>query len=128
LSTSRVGSLVVSLDVDGTMEFGEPPGPITVALVHELVAAGLVVGCASDRTRDDQEQTWGAHGLTLQFVGGKHHLDRVRAQFDGAYRYVHVGDTHVDQHFAELAGFEFVNVDDPDAAVAALAALLTTTP
>ena len=39
--------LVVSLDIDGTMEFGEPPGPITVALVRELVDAGFVVGCGA---------------------------------------------------------------------------------
>jgi hypothetical protein len=116
--------LVVSLDIDGTMEFGEPPGPITVTLVHELVTAGLVVGCASDRTRTDQASTWERHGLTLAFLGGKHHLDQVRVQFDGAHRYVHVGDTHVDEHYASLAGFEFVTVDEPDAAVAALTALL----
>lgn len=121
------GTLVLSLDIDGTMEFGEPPGPITVALVHELVAAGLVVGCASDRTRTDQEQSFGAHGITLEFHGGKHHLDQVRARYDGAHRYVHVGDTHVDEHFAGLAGFEFVTVDDADAAVAILTALLETT-
>ena len=120
--------LVVSLDIDGTMEFGEPPGPITVALVRELVDAGFVVGCASDRTRADQESTWDRHGLTMAFVGGKHHLHEVRARFDGAPRYVHVGDTHVDEHYAGLAGFEFVNVDDPDAARAALAALVQANP
>ena len=37
---------------------------------------------------------------------------------------MHVGDTHVDEHYAGLAGFEFVTVDDPDAALQALAALL----
>jgi hypothetical protein len=106
--------VVVSLDVDGTMEFGEPPGPVTVEIVRLLLGAGHVVGCASDRTRTDQEQTWERAGLTLAFVGGKHHLDSVRARFP-ARRYVHVGDTHVDAHFAELHGFEFVAVDDPAA-------------
>ena len=70
--------VVVSLDVDGTMEFGEPPGPVTVEIVELLLAAGHIVGCASDRTRSDQEQTWERAGLALAFVGGKHHLDTVR--------------------------------------------------
>ncbi len=121
-------SSVLSLDIDGTMEFGEPPGPITVALVRQLVAAGLVVGCASDRTRTDQATTWEQHGLTMAFLGGKHHLHDVRTRYDDAHRYVHVGDTHVDQHYAGLAGFEFVAVDDPDAALAVLAGLLEPLP
>jgi hypothetical protein len=120
--------LVLSFDIDGTMEFGEPPGPVTVALVRDLVAAGLVVGCASDRTRTDQETTWSAHGLTMAFVGGKHHLHEVRAQYVDAHRYVHVGDTHVDEHYAVLAGFEFVTVDDPAAALDVLGAFLRSNP
>jgi hypothetical protein len=111
--------IVVSLDVDGTMEFGEPPGPVTVEVVRMLVAAGHVVGCASDRTRTDQTETWAGHGVALAFVGGKHHLDDVRARFP-ADRYVHVGDTHVDEHFADMHGFEFVGVDDPAAALGVL--------
>jgi hypothetical protein len=114
--------LVVSIDVDGTMEFGEPPGPVTVEVVRALVAAGHVVGCASDRTRTDQEETWAGYGVTLAFVGGKHHLDTVRERFP-AERYLHVGDSHVDEHFAALCGFEFVSVDDPTEALAVLRSL-----
>jgi hypothetical protein len=115
--------VVVSIDVDGTMEFGEPPGPITVEVVRRLLAAGHVVGCASDRTRADQESTWAGAGIAPAFVGGKHHLDTVRARFP-AERYVHVGDTHVDEHFAGLNGFEFVSVDDPAVALEVLRALV----
>jgi hypothetical protein len=85
------------------------------------------VGCASDRTRSDQEETWGAQGLTMSFVGGKHHLPDVRSRYLDAPRYVHVGDTHVDEHFAVLAGFEFVTVDEPHTAIATLTALLEAT-
>ena len=119
---------MLSLDIDGTMEFGDPPGPVTVALVRELAAAGLVVGCASDRTRTDQETAWGAHELTMAFVGGKHHLHEVRAQYVDAHRYVHVAVSHVDELYAGLAGFEFVTVDDPAAALGVLTALLRSTP
>ena len=40
--------LVVSLDIDGTMEFGDPPGPVTVELVRLVLAAGVIVGSASE--------------------------------------------------------------------------------
>jgi len=111
--------LLVSLDIDGTMEFGEPPGPVTVELVRTLLAAGIVVGSASDRTRSDQEETWAEHGVVVAFVGGKHQLDAVRARFP-EHRCVHVGDTHVDEHYAGLHGFEYLGVDDPAHALDAL--------
>lgn len=115
--------LLVSLDIDGTMEFGEPPGPVTVDIVRTLLAAGIVVGSASDRTRGDQQESWDAHDVVVSFVGGKHQLDEVVARFPD-HRYVHVGDTHVDEHYAGLFGFEFVGVDDPATAVATLAGLV----
>jgi hypothetical protein len=105
--------VVVSFDIDGTMEFGEPPGPIPVAFVADLVAEGHVVGCASDRGRSSQAPLWHSHGVELHFVGGKHHLPEVRAAYR-AERYVHIGDTHVDRHYAGLAEFEFVSVHDLD--------------
>ena len=51
------------------------------------------------------------HGIEVAFVGGKHHLADVRERFP-VERHVHVGDTHVDEHFARLAGFELVWMDD----------------
>jgi phosphoglycolate phosphatase-like HAD superfamily hydrolase len=109
---------VVSFDIDGTMEFGSPPGPIPVELVSRVAALGHIVGCASDRTRSDQEATWRAHGIDLAFLGGKHHLHDVRARFR-ADHYWHIGDTDVDAHFARIAGFEFVRMDALAAALAA---------
>ena len=101
----------MSFDIDGTMEFGHPPGPITVEVVRSVGAAGHVIGSASDRTRSDQESLWQQHGVEVAFVGGKHHLPAVLERFPSEER-LHVGDTHVDEHFARQAGFEFVWVDD----------------
>jgi hypothetical protein len=111
--------VLVSFDIDGTMEFGHPPGPITVELVRSVGAAGHVIGSASDRTRSDQSSLWEVHGVAVAFVGGKHHLVEVRERFP-AVRHLHIGDTHVDEHFARLAGFEFVWMDDAAAHLAAL--------
>jgi hypothetical protein len=113
--------VLVSFDIDGTMEFGHPPGPITVDVVRSVGAAGHVIGSASDRTRSDQESLWELHGVEVAFVGGKHHLPDVLERFPSEER-LHIGDTHVDEHFARLAGFEFVWMDD---AAERLARLLT---
>lgn len=100
----------MSFDIDGTMEFGHPPGPVTVDFVRSLAVEGHVIGSASDRTRSDQSQLWEDHGVAVAFVGGKHHLDEVKSSFP-ADRYLHVGDTDVDEHYARLAGFEFLRAD-----------------
>jgi len=102
--------MLVSFDIDGTLEVGDPPGPVTLAAVRRARELGYVIGSASDRTRLDQENLWGAHGIDVDFVGGKHHLHEVRARFD-CVRYVHIGDTLVDELYAVRAGFEFQLVD-----------------
>ena len=111
--------MLVSFDIDGTMTFGDPPGPITAELVRSVSAAGHVIGSASDRTRSDQAALWALHDIDVAFVGGKHHLADVRERFP-VERHLHIGDTHVDEHFARLAGFEFVWMDDAPGHLAAL--------
>jgi phosphoglycolate phosphatase-like HAD superfamily hydrolase len=100
----------VSFDIDGTMSFGDPSGPVGVDLVQAVARLGHVVGSASDRTRLEQTNLWERHGVDVAFVGGKHHLPDVRDRFP-AERYVHIGDTVVDEHFALAAGFEFFSVE-----------------
>ena len=103
--------VLVSFDIDGTMEFGEPPGPVPAAVARELFDRGYIVGVASDWPRSSQQPLWSRHGMEPHFVGGKHHLHEVRAEFE-ADHYIHVGDTEVDERYAKLAGFSFVHVDD----------------
>jgi hypothetical protein len=101
--------ILVSFDIDGTMEFGDPPGPVPASVARELVGRGYIVGVASDWPRSSQQPLWSRHGVEPEFVGGKHHLHEVKEQFP-ADRYVHVGDTEVDERYALLAGFEFLHV------------------
>ena len=98
--------MLVSLDIDGTLEFGDPPGPLTMAAVAELQTHGFVVGSASDRVRRNQQELWDLHGVTVDFVGHKHHLLQVRERF-ASKGYVHIGDTLADRYYARQAGFEF---------------------
>lgn len=101
--------MLISLDIDGTMEFGDPPGPIPADYARALIELGHVVGVASDWPLSMQPPLWARHGVTPHFFGGKHHLVDVKAQFS-AERYLHIGDTEVDEQYALAAGFEFVNV------------------
>jgi phosphoglycolate phosphatase-like HAD superfamily hydrolase len=103
--------ILVSFDIDGTMEFGDPPGPVPASVARELSDRGYIVGVASDWPRSSQQPLWSQHGIEPHFVGGKHHLHKVKEQFP-ADRYVHVGDTDVDERYALLAGFEFLLVTE----------------
>jgi hypothetical protein len=46
----------------------------------------------------------------VDFVGHKHHLTDIVERFT-CERLIHIGDTSVDEHYAKLAGLEFVWVD-----------------
>jgi hypothetical protein len=98
--------VLVSFDIDGTLEDGDPPGPLEMALVRRAQALGYLIGSASDRTIREQSRMWAKREITPDFVSHKHHLHRVAAAFP-AGRMVHIGDTAVDRHYALLAGFEF---------------------
>lgn len=102
--------ILVSFDIDGTLEVGDPPGPVTIEMVHRARHLGYVIGSSSDRTRLDQRTLWERLGIAVDFVSHKHHLHEVRAQFE-CQRYVHIGDTIVDELYAKKAGFEFTLVD-----------------
>lgn len=114
----RFGSgTLVSFDIDGTLELGDPPGPIGAGLVAQARRQGCVIGSASDRTLREQGEIWTALGIEPDFISRKHQLVEVRENFTRDWM-VHIGDTHIDEHFARVAGFEFVHVVD-------LAAVLT---
>ena len=97
---------LVSFDIDGTMSFGDPPGPLTVELVRRCRARGHRIGSGSDRTERNQRELWLENGIELDFVSLKHRLGELRARFP-ATRCIHIGDTEMDQYFARQAGFEF---------------------
>ena len=101
---------MVSFDIDGTLEVGDPPGPISLECVREAHRRGHVIGTSSDRTVAEQRRLWERLGIEADFVGHKHHLHETKARFD-CVRLVHIGDTHVDEYYAKLAGFEFFYAD-----------------
>lgn len=106
--TKRVD--LVSFDIDGTLEFGDPRGSITMEMVRKVQAMGLWVGSCSDRPVSYQQQMWDKHDMTVDFTVLKNRLDDVKAEFK-ATGFLHIGDTDMDEYFAGQAGFQFLLVD-----------------
>lgn len=101
---------LISFDIDGTLEVGDPPGYITMAQVRKALALGYIIGSCSDRTISHQQRMWVAHDIPVAFTVLKHHLDRIKAEFS-AEQYYHIGDTNIDRYYAERAGFVFLYPD-----------------
>ncbi len=103
--------VLLSLDIDGTLEVGDPPGRIPLSLIRRAKGLGYTVGSASDRVVSDQERLWARCGIEMDFVGHKHKLDEIRARFPEATRLIHIGDGNADEIYARQHGFEFHWVD-----------------
>ena len=101
---------VVSIDIDGTLEIGEPPGIIPVALVRTAQRLGYLIGSCSDRPLSFQEAMWQRLAIRPDFTVLKHRLAEVRERF-GVTAYYHIGDTEVDERFAREAGFRFLRAE-----------------
>ena len=101
---------LISFDIDGTLEAGDPPGIITMDMVRAIKALGYVIGSGSDRPLRHQRHLWESHHIVVAFTALKHRLADVKAQFH-AEAYYHIGDTDMDRFLAERAGFRFVRAD-----------------
>jgi hypothetical protein len=101
---------LISFDIDGTLEVGDPPGLITMDMVRKIKALGYVIGSGSDRPLSYQRQIWESHHLVVDFTALKHQLADVKARFQ-AEAYYHIGDTDMDRFLADRAGFRFVRAD-----------------
>ncbi len=97
---------LISFDIDGTMEFGDPPGLVTAQWVKLAQGLGYLVGSASDRPLAEQRRVWAQTGIELDFVILKHWMPELRTSFE-VDEYWHVGDGQMDQLFAQQAGFTF---------------------
>jgi hypothetical protein len=103
--------VLLSLDIDGTIERGDPRGPISMKSVADAIELGFIVGSSSDRTLLDQRRLWDEVGVQVAFVSHKHQLLGVSNEFEAGRR-VHVGDTLIDERYARMAGFDFWHVAD----------------
>jgi hypothetical protein len=100
---------LISFDIDGTLESGDPPGRITMEMVRRAQELGYIIGSASDRPVPVQQGIWERHGITVEFTIHKHNLNLIKAQFE-ADEYKHIGDTNMDEMYALMHGFEYLDV------------------
>ena len=100
---------LISFDIDGTLEAGDPPGRVTFEMVRKARELGYIIGSASDRPVSVQRSIWERAGIDVEFTSHKHNLDRIKEQFP-ADVYQHIGDTNMDEHYALMHGFEYLDV------------------
>ena len=101
---------LISFDIDGTMEFGEPAGVITLEMVRKARSLGYLIGSCSDRTVGNQQRLWQEHQIPVDFTVLKHRLNDVKAQFQ-ADEYYHIGDSELDEFYSGISGFRFLPAD-----------------
>ena len=99
--------MLISFDIDGTLEVGDPPGEVTMDMVRRAQENGCLIGSCSDRTASSQQALWDTHSIQVDFVSLKHMLGDVKERFN-TDRYIHIGDRDLDRQFALEAGFEFL--------------------
>jgi hypothetical protein len=102
--------ILVSFDIDGTLEIGDPPGLVTIPMVRLAKSLGYVIGTCSDRPVSFQRQLWERLRIRADFTVLKHRLIEVRTRFPAA-TYYHIGDTETDHVVATDAGFRFLRAD-----------------
>jgi hypothetical protein len=102
---------LISFDIDGTLEVGEPPGIVSIAVVRMAKRLGYLIGSCSDRPISYQQQMWERLRIAADFTALKHRLTDVKERFPAAAAYYHIGDTDNDDFFATAAGFQFLRAD-----------------
>ena len=100
--------ILISFDIDGTLEVGDPPGVLTMDMVRTVQRKGFLIGSCSDRPMSGQQAIWDRHNIPVHFVVSKQMLPEVKAKFE-ADVYYHIGDREdLDKKYALEAGFEFL--------------------
>lgn len=100
--------ILISFDIDGTLEVGDPPGILTMDMVRRVSEKGFLIGSCSDRPMSSQRAVWAEHSIDVDFVIPKHMLADIKAKFD-ADAYYHIGDREdLDRRYALDAGFDFL--------------------
>ena len=100
--------ILISFDIDGTLEIVDPPGLLTMEMVRRAQEKGFLIGSCSDRPISGQQAIWDQHDIPVDFVALKYNLPEVKAKFE-ADVYYHIGDREdLDRRYALEAGFEFL--------------------
>lgn len=98
--------VLVAFDVDGTLECGQPPGPVPLAQLAELTAAGVGVAIVSPSGARP------AGAPYPEFLDGDRVVNlRAAAAAFGVGLWLYVSDNR-DQAAAREAGFSYIEAAD----------------
>ena len=71
-------AILISFDIDGTLEVGDPPGAVTMDMVRMARKRGFITGSCSDRPMSTQRAIWREHDIEFDFVCYKHMLPNLK--------------------------------------------------
>ena len=83
--------ILISSDIDGSLDVGDPPGVLTIEMVRRVQQKGFLIGSCSDRPLSGQRAISEQYNIPVNFVVSKHMLPDVKAKFE-ADVYYHIGD------------------------------------
>jgi hypothetical protein len=105
-------TILISLDIDGTLEIGDPPGDLTMDQVRIAKGKGYIIGTCSDRPISTQRNIFKEHNIEIEFSVSKHMLPDIKKQFE-ADVYCHIGDRDdLDRQYAIKADYDFMWPDE----------------
>ena len=106
--------ILISFDIDGTLEVGDPPGELTMDMVRVAQSKGIIIGSCSDRIASSQRRIWDEHDIQVDFICVKGspmeelRLEYMKTKFE-AEEYWHIGDREdLDRQMALRSGFQFL--------------------
>jgi len=94
-----------AFDRDGTLEWGNPPGPITKGHLGRTRALGYAIGGSGGQAAQEQERNWQENRSKPDFVVYKGDLPSLRGRFT---ELTHVGDREDDLNWARKAGARYM--------------------
>ena len=101
---------MIAFDVDGTLEVGNPPGPIKLSKLKRLKEFGLIVGIVGSFKKVKGVLP----NLDFYYPGHPHkpkYLREIRERYNPALA-IYVGDEEADRLAALNAGFIYVRPED----------------
>jgi len=90
----------IGFGCDGTLWYGDPPGPIEKWHLEKAKAKGYIIGGSSGQSVEEQRRQWGQNGLEPGFVVTKSELSQLPGRFD---ELIYVGDAQDDAEWAQRA-------------------------
>ncbi len=97
-----------AFDRDGTLAWGDPPGPISCNHILRLRKLGHAIGGSGGQPLEERYQNWRDNGVEPDFAVHKA-LDMTTLRYDVV---VHVGDADDDSGCARSAGIGYMDTKD----------------